>query len=110
MSSRHKTSAKGTVTEHWECSDSDECGIDLGRRCKEAFWETSGYFWDPVSTPNWLSKVYSGDELDWCNTQIPNLYQPDETLGYPGSNACCLIAKSGEMNYWLDDENVKVFG
>ena len=59
---------------------------------------------------HWLSEVYSGDAADFCNTQVPNLHEPLETAGYSGSNACCLIPKYGELNYWLDEDNVKVYG
>jgi len=58
-----------------------------------------------------LSIVYDGDATDWCNTQIPDLYIPLEIPpGYTGSTGCCLIEKYGEVNYWIDEDNVRIWG
>lgn len=93
----------------WQCNPSDECGISPSMRCHSDFATNRTDFWAPVSEPNWLSEVYD-TSANWCNTQVPDLFQPWETAGHTGSNGCCLIPKFGEINYWLDEDNVKVWG
>lgn len=67
----------------------------------------------PNNPPHWLGSIYGGDPTIWCNAQFNDLnYQPREDVvdTYNGSTGCCLIPKYGEINYWLDENNVKIWG
>lgn len=86
----------------WTCKESLQCGVDPSLSCDFDF---------DLAREDWYSSAYYGDALDWCNTQVTNLLYPLEGLpGYEGSTGCCLIPKYGEINYWLDEGNVKIWG
>jgi hypothetical protein len=38
------------------------------------------------------------------------LYSPSLPPPDPKSTGCCLISKYGNINYYLDDRNVKIYG
>ncbi len=84
----------------WTCVDSERCGLSI---------PTCDYDFDD-SKPLWESSIYDYvADMDWCVTQIPNLYDPDN-LTIERSTGCCLIAFDGEVNYFTDDTNVKIYG
>jgi len=78
---------------------------------KVLFFFTSSTDFFPDNSPHWLNASFYGDTSDWCNTQVTDLYIPPEIPpSYDGSAGCCLIEQQGEINYWLDEENVKIWG
>ena len=89
---------------HWECKESAQCGINpISQAC--------GFDFD-LNTTSWYSSAYSGDVNNWCNTQVTDLLYPldDVQPDYQGSTGCCLIPKFGQIDYWLDKNNVKIWG
>ena len=92
----------------WRCMPTAQCGL-APRVCKFDFDLSRPL----TSPPDWYNSSYSGNPFDWCNTQVTDLYippgeWPDGT--YSGSTGCCLIPKFGQINYWIDVGNVKIFG
>lgn len=87
----------------WFCTPTTECGLDLAN-----FGETCEFDYDSETGP-WLSSVYTGDPDYWCNSQVPDLYSPGLTPD-PRSTGCCLVQKYGAWDYYLDEDNVKIYG
>jgi len=78
------------------CEPTDPCGPD----CNQDFdW----------SFVNWYDNHYPTVN-NWCNSIIPDLYSPDTTPTEGiRSDACCLISKFGEVNNYVDEDNVHVW-
>lgn len=78
------------------CVQTDPCGPD----CNQDF---------DFSFGAWYANHYP-TALNWCNSIIPDLYSPDTTptTGIR-SDACCLIPKFGEVNNYVDEDNVHVW-
>ncbi len=90
----------------WSCIGTAQCGLDPLLRCDYDF---------DLNTPDWYSSVFAGNVNEWCNTQVTNLLYPlpddiPPSLNYEGSTGCCLIPKFGQINYWVDVGNVKIYG
>jgi hypothetical protein len=88
----------------WECQESAQCGIPpiINASCDFDF---------DTQTQQWYSSYYQGDENDWCNVQIPNVYHSsDLPNNYNGTTGCCLIPKFGQINYWVDKNNINIWG
>jgi hypothetical protein len=84
----------------WQCIQTAECGVGATLACKYDF---------DFNQSNWLNSSYAGSSNNWCNSEIPDLYSPD-LIPDPRSTGCCLIPKYGEVDYYLDEENVKIWG
>jgi hypothetical protein len=86
---------------NWKCIDSTPCMdpvLIANYPCKFDFDD---------SRNNWLLNPYNGDGTNWCVSRMPALYTEE---GTKRSTGCCLIVKSGEVDYYTDDDNVKIFG
>ena len=91
--------------EEWNCVNSELCGIVRPEdECNYDIDIDFGYWIDTIYNPY--------DETKWCNSKIPNYYTPEEdNMPYPErSTGCCLLQKEGTVDYFTDEENVKIFG
>ena len=85
----------------WYCEGSEICGIQAIESCH--------YDYD-LNNPNWRNSVYAPSGTYWCQSKFPNYFTPD-IVPYPRrSTGCCLIAKNGAVDYFTDENNVKIFG
>jgi hypothetical protein len=84
----------------------DECNYDFD------ISRTTGYGLPPSNM--WQSTVYNPllTPSIWCQSKFPNYHTPvTDNMPYPyRSTGCCLIVKSGEVDYHTDEDNVKIFG
>lgn len=85
------------------CTDFTKCGIDsVSLWCDYDVNQNFG---------NWLSELFVGEPDDptevpkWCHSHLP-LFR--ETASR--SEACCPIIHAGTYDYFVVDENVKIFG
>ncbi len=83
----------------WRCESFQQCGL--------APYECKFDFDDFIFS--WLGSVYSpANPGDWCVSQVPYLYNPESDVDM--STGCCYIPKYGGVGYYLDEQNVKIFG
>ena len=85
--------------ERWECEVFSQCGVGSAWDC--------GYDFDD-NWSQWFSSVYVDDPENWCHSQVPNLYSP--SISPERSTACCLIPKFGNIGYYVDAQNVRIWG
>ena len=90
------------VTGDVTCEDFDQCGVEVEDICNFDFDDDRS---------DWLSSIYDGvDEDNWCSSQLPYL-DPTAAGAIDGrSDACCEIEKYGTTDYFLDEQNVRIFG
>ena len=79
------------------CQDFQVCGIQPDDYCGFSF---------PINTNSWLSQVFDNGPK-WCHSHLPNLRTID---GITRSEACCPVMTHGTFDYFIVDENVKIFG
>lgn len=79
------------------CQDFQKCGILEDDFCEVSF---------PLNTLSWIDWLLEGQDDDkWCHSHIPILRQH---VGR--SEACCPVMTHGTFDYFILDENVKIFG
>ena len=60
---------------------------------------------------DFFSEAYDGDANNFCNSQVPQLYElPGEQDAPVGSAACCYVPHKGIEDWWFKDGNVQVYG
>jgi hypothetical protein len=94
------TKADYNIVTGWSCIDSARCGLSPTPPCDFDFDD---------STNSWLTNPYNGNINDWCVSRLPNLFTQDPPIS-ERSTGCCLIVKDGQVDYYTDNGNVKIFG
>ena len=90
------------IGDSWRCTSTDECGIGSGRPCKYNITSNESAF---------FNSTYSGNETDYCVSQVPRLFTNSDQPTPPNrSQACCRVPKYGRQAYWFKDGNVKIYG
>jgi hypothetical protein len=92
--------ASWSMMSGWKCVESAPCGIGAGEEC--------AYDFDNNRTA-WFSNSYAGDANNWCLSRMPSLFNPF-ALPSLRSTACCLGVDYGEVGYYTNNNNVKIFG
>jgi hypothetical protein len=91
-------------TGEWECLQTDECGLQASRPSTECAYNISS------QEADFFADAYDGDVDNFCNSQIPNLFEtPDQDLP-EGSAACCYVPHKGIEDWWFKDGNVQIYG
>jgi hypothetical protein len=85
----------------WICQLAEVCGLGP---------QPCDYDFD-LNTLSWLTSAYNGNlGADWCQSKFPYFYTPDP-VPYPRrSTGCCLIPQNGQVDYYTDPGNVKIYG
>jgi hypothetical protein len=89
----------------WQCSQTDECGLQSFRPWSECAYNISS------QESDFFADVYDGDGSNFCNSQVPQLFEePGEQDAPEGSAACCYVPHKGIEDWWFKDGNVQIYG
>jgi hypothetical protein len=88
-------------THVWSCQESDPCGL-APLKCLYDF---------DLNTTQWFNSRYIPGNEKWCQSRMPYLYTPDVIPFAPHrSTGCCYMVMYGDVGYYTDEGNVKIFG
>ena len=81
------------------CQVFTKCGIEAGTPCQFNFADQKY---------NWINDIYDGGS-NWCNSRLP-LFTNVVNFATFRSEACCPVVIHGTFDYFIVDENVKIYG
>jgi hypothetical protein len=88
----------------WQCQQTDECGLQASRPFSECAYNISS------QESDFFADVYDGDVNNFCNSQVPDLYETGDQDSPEGSAACCYVPHKGVEDWWFKDGNVQIYG